>query len=270
MREERERLMRQVETKTVALEESRAAQDAMAKKMKLREKRIRELEEERVKLVEEMGVKSQEMALLQQEKDNLYTELKDSRVEVSRLSDAKDSVKRDMARLKSSHAKELEKIQARLKAVKVADQIQKEITAKRSELDNLRSKARRMEEKYETVAREKLMVERDKDSLKSSLARSLLHTTQLTEELEASQAQNSQLQKRIKQLEDALEKEAIKCASSQAQLEQFEQEIATLKLKHQLDLKAEVTEQFSGQAGGQLIHTRRACRRTHSGTAPKH
>ena len=38
-------------------------------------------------------------------------------------------------------------------AVKVADQIQKEITAKRSEVDNLRSKARRLEEKMETITK---------------------------------------------------------------------------------------------------------------------
>ena len=38
-------------------------------------------------------------------------------------------------------------------AVKVADQIQKEITAKRSEVDNLRSKVRRLEEKMETVTK---------------------------------------------------------------------------------------------------------------------
>ena len=31
--------------------------------------------------------------------------------------------------------------------------------------------------------------------------------------------------------------EAIKCSTTQAQLEQFEQEVATLKLRHQLDLK---------------------------------
>ena len=50
------------------------------------------------------------------------------------------------------------------------------------------------------------MVERDKDSLKASLARSLLHTTQLTEELDASQSLNHKLQLRNKELEDALEK----------------------------------------------------------------
>ncbi|XP_076467879.1 uncharacterized protein LOC143298797 isoform X2 [Babylonia areolata] len=259
MREERERLTQLVESKTAALEEMKASQEATSKKMKLREKRIRDLEDERVKLVEELGVKSQELSLVQQEKDGLFGELKDSRGEVSRLTQTKDQLKRDMTRIKTSHAKELDKVHKRLKesekefklthkalkskdmvdckAVKVADQIQKEITAKRSEVDNLRSKARRLEEKIETVTKEKLMVERDKDSLKASLARSLLHTTQLTEELEASQALNARLQKRGKELEDCLEKEALKSASTQAQLEQFDQEVATLKLRHQLDLK---------------------------------
>lgn len=259
MREERERLAKLLETKTTALEESRAAQDAMAKKLRLREKRMKELEEETLKITKEMGTVSQEASLLQQEKENIFAELKESRIEVSKVTEAKDSLKRDMIRLKTSHAKELDKLQKRLKeaerdfklthkalktkdsfdskAVKVADQIQKEITAKRNELDNLRSKVRRLEEKMETLTKEKLMVERDKDSLKASLARSLLHTTQLTEELEASHTLTAKMQKRNKELEDALEKEAIKCSSTEAQLEQFDQEVATLKLKHQLDLK---------------------------------
>ena len=50
MREERERLAALVETRTAALEETRATQEAMGKKMRLREKRIKELEEERLKV----------------------------------------------------------------------------------------------------------------------------------------------------------------------------------------------------------------------------
>ncbi|XP_070197282.1 coiled-coil domain-containing protein 158-like [Littorina saxatilis] len=259
MREDREKLNQQLAAKIAAVEESKASQEAMSKKMKLRERRIRELEDERVKLVEEMSVRAQELSLLQQEKDSIFMELKESRVEVSRVTEAKDNLRREMARLKNFHAKEMDKLLKRSKefehdyklthkalrtkdsvdskAVKVADQIQKEITAKRSEVDNLRSKCRRLEEKLETLTKEKLMVERDKDSLKSSLARSLLHTTQLTEELEASQVLSSKLQRRNKELEDAIDKEAIKCSSTQAQLEQFDQEVATMKLRHQLDLK---------------------------------
>ena len=51
MREERERLASLLEAKTAALEEARASQEATAKKLKLREKRIRQLEEERVQVV---------------------------------------------------------------------------------------------------------------------------------------------------------------------------------------------------------------------------
>ena len=51
MREERERLASLLEAKTAALEEARASQEATAKKLKLREKRIRQVEEERVQVV---------------------------------------------------------------------------------------------------------------------------------------------------------------------------------------------------------------------------
>lgn len=50
MREEREHLMKVVEEKTAALEELRSIQEAMSKKMKLREKRIKDLEDDRAKV----------------------------------------------------------------------------------------------------------------------------------------------------------------------------------------------------------------------------
>ena len=56
MREERERLASLLEAKTAALEEARASQEATAKKLKLREKRIRQLEEERVQVVLDIPV----------------------------------------------------------------------------------------------------------------------------------------------------------------------------------------------------------------------
>ena len=68
-----------------------------------------------VQLMEEMGVKSQELTLLQQERDKLLAELKESRLEVSRVTESKDDLKRSMARLKTSHAKELDKLHKRLR-----------------------------------------------------------------------------------------------------------------------------------------------------------
>ena len=50
------------------------------------------------------------------------------------------------------------------------------------------------------------MVEKDKDSLKKSLAKSLLHTQSLTGELAVSQAGGEELLGRIKSLEEELEK----------------------------------------------------------------
>lgn len=51
MREEREHLLKVVEAKTEALEEMKVSHDALSKKMKLREKRIKDLEEERIKVM---------------------------------------------------------------------------------------------------------------------------------------------------------------------------------------------------------------------------
>ena len=68
-----------------------------------------------MQLMEEMGVKSQELTLLQQERDKLLAELKESRLEVSRVTESKDDLKRSMARLKTSHAKELDKLHKRLR-----------------------------------------------------------------------------------------------------------------------------------------------------------
>ena len=65
--------------------------------------------------MEEMGVKSQELTLLQQERDKLLAELTESHLEVSRVTESKDDLKRSMARLKTSHAKELDKLHKRLR-----------------------------------------------------------------------------------------------------------------------------------------------------------
>ena len=56
IREERERLASLLEAKAAALEEARASQEATAKKLKLREKRIRQLDEERVQVVPDIPI----------------------------------------------------------------------------------------------------------------------------------------------------------------------------------------------------------------------
>lgn len=66
-------------------------------------------------IMEELSVKHQESSLLQQEKENIFAELKESRMEVARLTENKDNLKRDLSKLKSAHAKEVNKLHAQLK-----------------------------------------------------------------------------------------------------------------------------------------------------------
>ena len=66
-------------------------------------------------------MKAQECMLLQQEKDKFFAELKESHVEVSRVTESKDDLKRSMTRLKTSHAKELDKLHKRLRGANEND-----------------------------------------------------------------------------------------------------------------------------------------------------
>ncbi|RUS73451.1 hypothetical protein EGW08_018788, partial [Elysia chlorotica] len=259
IREERERLSSALADRSAQLEEIKSAHEALNRKLKAREKRLRELDDERLKVTEELAVKSHELETLQLDRDNVLKELKDSRSQLATLTSSKDSLKKELARTRAIRNKELNKLQTKLKeseeqyrlsqkalrskdmmdhkAVRFADKIQKEMTMKRSELDILSSKLNKQGDVLETITKEKTMVERDKDSLKKSLAKSLLHTQSLTEELQTVQAQNRQLVQRVAALEEELEQAAVRSSSSQAKLEKYEQEMTTLRLKHQLDLK---------------------------------
>jgi len=69
----------QLQEATAALEELRVSRETMGKKMKIREKRVRELETETRRVAGELDTRNQELALVQQEKEAVFTELKDSR-----------------------------------------------------------------------------------------------------------------------------------------------------------------------------------------------
>ncbi|XP_046576273.1 LOW QUALITY PROTEIN: coiled-coil domain-containing protein 158-like [Haliotis rubra] len=290
IREEKERIIYLLNEKSAAVDELRTGQDSMGKKLRLKEKRIRELEEERMRLTEDLALKVQEMDIMHQEKDNLFKELKDSRLEVANITQAKDMIKKELSKLRSSYEKEISKLQSRLKgaehdvklaqktlkskdsvdnkAVKYADKMQKEITNKRGELDSLLSKVRKFEDKLETLAKEKLVVEKDKESLKKSLSKSMQHTQELAEQLEASAAKNHDLRERMALMEAKLEKAGLKTATAQAKMEQFEQDIARLKINHQLDLK-EAEQVITGKTPYSAIPPTGRSSRTHTPASRK-
>ncbi|XP_033742332.1 coiled-coil domain-containing protein 158-like isoform X1 [Pecten maximus] len=305
LREEKDNLMKIITDQKSTLEELRSSRENMAKKMKIREKRIKELEEGKKKSTEEIQLRLEEMGILQQEKDTLYKELKESRYEVANLTEEKDSVKHNLELQKSDLEKALARAQSKCKtmeqefrlahrtlksresadhqAVKVADKMQKEVTLKRSEIDSLKTKVRWLEDKLDSLSRERNSLEGDKDRLKISLNKSLTHNQQVTAELEVSQGQVMELRTQINRLEVSLEKlkrsttqdrksvqvmvtenplivakkANTKTATTQAQLEQFEQELTCLKLKHQLDMQEAIqkTTQRKGQGQKDLPST---------------
>lgn len=250
----------------------------MSKKMKIREKRIKELETEKQKTGEEIEVKTQEIGIIQQEKETLFKELKESRYEVANVTEEKDSLKKDLESQKYQLEKTIGKLQYRLKtaehdlqlaqkalrkretvdntAVKVADKMQKEVTAKRSLVDTLQSKVRWLEDQIDTLIKGKTSLENDKDRLKTSLNKTLIQNQQLASELEVANSRTHELRNHVNKLESSLEKllrgqkreAVVRNATTQAQVELFEQEMTRMKLRHQLDVKEAVQKATKPQA----------------------
>ncbi|KAL4230969.1 hypothetical protein ACF0H5_011342 [Mactra antiquata] len=274
LREERDILVQQLHETTTTLEELKTSRDNMAKKMKIREKRVRELEAEKTKNAEEIALKTKEMSIIQQEKETLFKELKESRYEVVGMSDERDALKKDLEDQKYQLEKTINKLQYRLKsaendlglaqkalrkresvdnsALKTADKLQKEVTAKRSLVDTLQSKIRWYQDQIDTLLKEKGHLENDKDKLKSSLNKALIHNQQLQVDLETSNSRGTELKNHSNKLEASLEKyvaldkllkkvgsdkAALRNATTQAQVEMFEQEMTRMKLAHQLEMK---------------------------------
>ncbi|XP_052078619.1 coiled-coil domain-containing protein 158-like isoform X5 [Mytilus californianus] len=278
LRDEKENLLVMVQERTKALEEIKLSRDTMSKKMKIREKRIKELEEDKQHNMEELQIRREETNIVQHEKDNLYRELKESRFEVATVTEEKDKIKDIYEKQKADREREISRMQARIKAaeqevklaqktmrtrdsadhqaVKVADKMQKEVTLKRSEIDSLKTKVRWLEDKLDSLTRDRHSLENDKDRLKSTLNKTLTHNQQLSGDLETSQEKVMEMKQQVSNLEMLLEKSkrnagdkvnkkcptkpkkaATRNATTQAELEQYEQELARLRLKHQLDLQ---------------------------------
>ncbi|KAH9513814.1 hypothetical protein Btru_031467 [Bulinus truncatus] len=272
VREDKERLAVAASEKEVLLQEMRNSVESLGKQMKTQEQRIEKLEEENLGLNKTINQKNQEFDVLLEDKKNLEAELTQIKANVETLTSKKDALKKEIIKSKALHAKELNKLQTKLKeceqekrmsvkalrskdiidnkAVRYADKIQKEMTVKRSEVDQLTSKLHRLEEKLETVTKEKSMVEKDKDSLKKSLAKSLVHSQELSNKLESTLAQNNDLLAKLAQMEKDIEQRS---STYQTKMETFEQEITKLKLKHQLDLK-EVEGKARCKTGSSSAH----------------
>nr|XP_020444041.1 coiled-coil domain-containing protein 158 isoform X2 [Monopterus albus] len=121
--------------------------------------------------------------------------------------------------------------------LQVAMSMQKEITARREQVDSLQSKIHRLEEAMEKLYQEKScqILESQRQLQELTFVRE--EKRQLASELEAIRSKDQQLRERISKLEAILHKMSESFADCQDFIQLQEQEFFQLKLQHALDLK---------------------------------
>ncbi|CAI5649565.1 unnamed protein product [Oreochromis niloticus] len=217
------------------------------------------LEHERRQLEASVAEQSQRIREETLEKQQLTTQLELRRVqlvsltkehkELQRLHSCKNEehegvVLNLQSQIRNAHD-ELDQIRSTLGTLKGADghglqvalDMQKEITARREQVDSMQSKIQHLEEKVE-----KLHHEKDYQNLETQ--RQLQELTfvreekrQLANELEVLRSKDQQLTDRISELEAILHKMSESFANCQDFIQLREQEYFRLKLQHALDLK---------------------------------
>ncbi|KAM4576990.1 uncharacterized protein PAE49_006900 isoform 2-T2 [Odontesthes bonariensis] len=148
------------------------------------------------------------------------------------------------SQLRSAHD-ELEKIRHTLRTfhgadghgLKVAFDMQKEITARREQVDSLQGKIQHLEENMEKLQQEKRFQNLETQRQLQELAFIREEKRQLNEELKTLRSKDQQLRERISELEAILHKMTESFANCQDFLQLRDQEYFRLKLQHALDLK---------------------------------
>ncbi|XP_068422434.1 coiled-coil domain-containing protein 158-like isoform X3 [Clinocottus analis] len=226
-----------------ALEQDRLQLQASVAKQSLR---MQEETSENQQLTIQLDTQSSQLLTLTKELEELQ------QLHSCKIEEHKGAVLKLQSQLRNTHD-ELDQFRCTLRTLKgvdgnglqVAIDMQKEITARREQVDALQCKIQHLEE-----IKDKLYQEKHYQSLENQ--RQLQDLTFITEEkrqlgneLEALRS-NKQLRERIGQLEAILHKMSESLADRQDFIQLKEQDIFRLKLQHALDLK---------EVQGQNVHT---------------
>ncbi|XP_028270307.1 coiled-coil domain-containing protein 158-like isoform X2 [Parambassis ranga] len=146
--------------------------------------------------------------------------------------------------LRSAHD-ELDEMRSTLRTLKgtdghglqVALDMQKEITAKRQQVDCLHGRLRHLEERVEKLQQDKHYQNLETQHQLQELTLVREEKRQLVNELEALRTRDQQLRDRISELEAILHKMSESFTNCQDFIQLQEQQFFRLKLKHALDLK---------------------------------
>ncbi|KAF5906626.1 coiled-coil domain-containing protein, partial [Clarias magur] len=193
------------------------------------------------------------------EKHQMTAELESQRKKLDHLKEEQEALREEHSRkieeLQRQNSKlkaqrnnirnDLEQAKSTLKALDGADEhglkvalgIQKEITAKREQVDLLQSRIQIMEETREKLAQEKNYQVMKNNRQAQELLFERERRKRLETELEAYHTKESLLKSEIQRLDETLHKMSDSFAECQEYIQKQQQEIMRLKLQHTLELK---------------------------------
>ncbi|XP_043304049.1 coiled-coil domain-containing protein 158 isoform X2 [Cervus canadensis] len=255
MQVEKAQLEKEINDRRLELQEVKILKDKKDAKIRELEARVSDLELEKVKLVNAGSERLRAVKDIKQERDHLLSEVKSSRNELNSLTEDYEVLKRNFRnkseemetttnklkmQLKSAQS-ELEQTRNTLKsmegsdghAMKVAMGMQKQITAKRGQIDALQSKIQFLEEAMTNANKEKHFLKEEKTKLSQELSTVATEKNKMAGELEVLRSQERRLKEKVANMEVALDK----FAECQDIIQRQEQESVRLKLQHTLDVK---------------------------------
>ncbi|XP_033070261.1 coiled-coil domain-containing protein 158 isoform X3 [Trachypithecus francoisi] len=229
MQVEKAQLEKEINDRRMELKELKILKDKKDAKIRELEARVSDLELEKVKLVNAGSERLRAVKDIKQERDQLLNEVKTSRNELNSLSEEYEVLKRNFRnkseememttnklkmQLKSAQS-ELEQTRNTLKsmegsdghAMKVAMGMQKQITAKRGQIDALQSKIQFLEEAMTNANKEKHFLKEEKSKLSQELSTVATEKNKMAGELEVLRSQERRLKEKVTNMEVALDKE---------------------------------------------------------------
>ncbi|XP_043762362.1 coiled-coil domain-containing protein 158 isoform X7 [Cervus elaphus] len=259
MQVEKAQLEKEINDRRLELQEVKILKDKKDAKIRELEARVSDLELEKVKLVNAGSERLRAVKDIKQERDHLLSEVKSSRNELNSLTEDYEVLKRNFRnkseemetttnklkmQLKSAQS-ELEQTRNTLKsmegsdghAMKVAMGMQKQITAKRGQIDALQSKIQFLEEAMTNANKEKHFLKEEKTKLSQELSTVATEKNKMAGELEVLRSQERRLKEKVANMEVALDKASLQFAECQDIIQRQEQESVRLKLQHTLDVK---------------------------------
>ncbi|XP_010177295.1 PREDICTED: coiled-coil domain-containing protein 158 [Mesitornis unicolor] len=259
MEVEKFQLIKEINDWKLEVRELKIAKDEKEARIHEMETKLSKLEVEKVKLVNTCTERLRALHDMKLEKAQLVNEVRASQSKLAGLAEGFQDLKRNYQKkikemektanrwkmlLKSAQA-ELEQTRTALKtmegtdgrAVKVAVGMQKQITARRGQIDALQSKIKFLEEAMANAAKEKHNLREENSKLSQELSCVTAENTKIAGELEVLRSQDKRLKERISRLETALDKVSVQFAECQCIIQRQEQEAMRFRLQHTLDLK---------------------------------